>query len=95
MVAVPTELLEKLAQKTDSKIVLLVCDGLGGLPHPETGLTELETARTPNLDALARKSNLGYADSEIRDALRQLPPVDDAASLLRDALKLLGARRAG
>jgi 2,3-bisphosphoglycerate-independent phosphoglycerate mutase len=60
--AIPTELLQELAQKTDSKIVLLVCDGLGGLPHPETGKTELEAARTPNLDALARRSNLGYAE---------------------------------
>ena len=40
-------------------------------------------------------SNLGYGDTEIRDALRELPPGDDASSLLRDALKLLGARRAG
>ena len=40
-------------------MVLLVLDGLGGLPHPETGLTELETARTPNLDALARESMCG------------------------------------
>jgi 2,3-bisphosphoglycerate-independent phosphoglycerate mutase len=59
---VPAELFQDLAQKTDSKIVLVVCDGLGGLPHPETGKTELETARTPNLDALARRSNLGYAE---------------------------------
>ncbi|HWO93959.1 MAG TPA: phosphoglycerate mutase, partial [Dehalococcoidia bacterium] len=41
------------------KIILLVADGLGGLPHPDTGRSELETAHTPNLDALARESMCG------------------------------------
>ena len=41
------------------RIVLLVLDGVGGLPHRDSGLTELESARTPNLDALARESSLG------------------------------------
>lgn len=44
---------------TQSKIVMLVVDGLGGLPHPDTGLSELETANTPNLDAMAKESACG------------------------------------
>jgi len=59
---VPQEVLHQLARKTPSKILLLVCDGLAGLPDPQTGLTEMETARTPNLDAIALRSMLGYAE---------------------------------
>lgn len=44
---------------TSSKIVLLVVDGLGGLAHPDTGKSELETANTPNLDAMAQRSACG------------------------------------
>jgi 2,3-bisphosphoglycerate-independent phosphoglycerate mutase len=50
---------DKLVQDEGGSIVLLVLDGLGGLPHLETGLTELESARTPNLDRLARSAALG------------------------------------
>ena len=48
------DLTRDLFVKNDSKIVMLVADGLGGLPMTPDGLTELETAETPNLDALAR-----------------------------------------
>lgn len=41
------------------RIVLVILDGVGGLPHPETGLTELEAASTPTMDALAAESSLG------------------------------------
>lgn len=52
--------LKALVKKNEKKMVLCVVDGLGGVPHPDFGgRTELEAARTPNLDALARKSTLG------------------------------------
>jgi 2,3-bisphosphoglycerate-independent phosphoglycerate mutase len=48
------DLTRELHLANDSKIVMLVADGLGGLPMTPGGKTELETASTPNLDALAR-----------------------------------------
>ena len=51
--------ISKLVKKNDSKIVYLVMDGLGGHPINQDGLTELETAKTPNLDELAKKSICG------------------------------------
>ena len=54
-----SELPRGLMRESGGKIVLLVIDGLGGLPHPERGVTELEAARLPNLDALAQRSSVG------------------------------------
>ncbi len=51
--------IRELATPSAKKIVLLVMDGVGGLPREPGGKTELETARTPNLDALAAKSECG------------------------------------
>lgn len=45
--------------KTSSTIVMLVVDGLGGLPDPKTGDSELERADIPNLDYLAQISEAG------------------------------------
>lgn len=53
------DLMRSLTQPGDSKIVLLVMDGLGGLPKEQGGPTELEAASTPNLDRLAREGMLG------------------------------------
>ncbi len=51
--------LDELVEAATSKIVMLVLDGLGGLPRDAGGPTELECAATPNLDALAARSELG------------------------------------
>ena len=56
------ELIRGIARPSPSKIILLVLDGLGGLPNPHTGRTELETADTPNLDRLVAKGVCGLAD---------------------------------
>ncbi len=54
------DIAKELSVQTDSKIVLLVIDGLGGLPVQ--GKTELETAQTHNLDRLAMKGCCGLTD---------------------------------
>ena len=53
------ELIRELTEKNSSKIVMLVADGLGGLPLTPGGKTELETAATPNLDRLAAHGTSG------------------------------------
>jgi 2,3-bisphosphoglycerate-independent phosphoglycerate mutase len=53
------DLLRQLAVPAQTKMVMLIMDGLGGLPLQPGGKTELETACTPNLDRLAEQSALG------------------------------------
>ena len=53
-------IIKQLSQQSNSKILLCVLDGLGGLPALK-GRTELEDASTPNLDKLARNSDLGLS----------------------------------
>ena len=62
MEMISLELIREISISSPTKIVLLVIDGLGGLPHSETGKTELETANTPNLDKLADKGICGLSD---------------------------------
>jgi 2,3-bisphosphoglycerate-independent phosphoglycerate mutase len=61
-VDISLELIKEIARTSPTKIVLLVIDGLGGLPNPEMGKTELETANTPNLDQLATRGICGLID---------------------------------
>ena len=55
------EIMKSLAIKTESKIVLLVADGIGDIPS-KNNQTVLETASIPNLDRLASQSVCGLAD---------------------------------
>ena len=59
--AMDYSVIESLVSPAKSKIVFLILDGLAGLPDPGRG-TELQAARTPNLDALAARSVCGLLD---------------------------------
>ncbi len=53
------DLLSRIAQPGDGRIVLLVLDGVGDVRSRDQPETALEVARTPNLDALAAQGALG------------------------------------
>ncbi len=55
------DLIKELRESGDGKIVMVVSDGIGGLPMTPGGPTELEAAKTPNLDALAKVGVLGLS----------------------------------
>lgn len=56
------EIIRHLLKSEDSKIVMLIIDGLGGIAHPEHGnKTALEVANTPNLNQLSKDSALGLS----------------------------------
>ena len=56
-------IIKELVEKNDNKILLMVIDGLGGLPKEGERETELELAQTPNLDLLAKRSSCGLIDT--------------------------------
>ncbi|MCM8828903.1 MAG: phosphoglycerate mutase, partial [Candidatus Omnitrophica bacterium] len=55
------KILKTVVKKNENKILLVVMDGLGGLPDPETGKTELESASKPNLDSYAKAGMCGLS----------------------------------
>lgn len=59
---VSLDIIKSIAVPSSSKIVMLVIDGLGGLPDPESGKTELETASKPHLDRLVKDGICGLID---------------------------------
>ncbi|CAN5532097.1 Holliday junction branch migration protein RuvA [soil metagenome] len=83
---------ERLLVELKSRLALPVLDpaGVGGPGGPGG----IGAAGSPIGDVREALAGLGYGHDEIREALRHLPSTADAPALLRDALKLLGARRA-
>ncbi len=78
---------ERLLIELKSRLDLPILDPVNsGADHPGGG-SALGDVR----EALY---GLGYAPDEVRDTLRELPAGRDAATMLREALQLLGARRA-
>ncbi len=79
-----------IGKKTAERLIIELRDRLS-VPLLDTGGGGSVSAVADVRDALA---SLGYGTDEIRDVLRELPTGADSAVLLRDALKMLGARRA-
>lgn len=77
---------ERLLVELKSRLSVPVLDGADGGDAGSSGSAMADVREALN--------GLGYGDNEIRDTLRELTPTADAAELLRDALKALGARRA-
>jgi Holliday junction DNA helicase RuvA len=79
-----------VGKKTAERLIIELRDRLA-VPVLDGGDDGTVSAVADVRDALA---GLGYGTDEIRDVLRELPTGADSAVLLRDALKMLGARRA-
>jgi Holliday junction DNA helicase RuvA len=79
-----------IGKKTAQRLIIELRDRLS-VPVLDSGDGSSVSAVADVRDALA---GLGYGTDEIREVLRELPAGGDSATLLRDALKMLGARRA-
>ena len=79
-----------VGKKTAERLIIELRDRLS-VPTLDSGTAGSVSAVADVRDALA---SLGYGTDEIREVLRELPTGADSSTLLRDALKMLGARRA-
>jgi Holliday junction DNA helicase RuvA len=79
-----------VGKKTAERLLVELRNRLN-LPMLDPLVVSTSTAAGTVRDALA---GLGYAPDEIREAMRELPETQSAEEMLRDALRMLGARHA-
>ena len=79
-----------VGKKTAERLIIELRDRLS-VPTLDSATGGSVSAVADVRDALA---SLGYGTDEIREVLRELPTGADSSTLLRDALRTLGARRA-
>ncbi|MEY3588194.1 MAG: Holliday junction ATP-dependent helicase RuvA [Actinomycetota bacterium] len=81
-----------VGKKTAERLMVELKSRLNMEITAPVGADGVQSATADVREALAA---LGYSPDEVRDVMRQLTNVEDSGSMLRDALALLGARRAG
>lgn len=81
-----------VGKKTAERLMVELKSRLNMEIGSPVGVDGVQSATADVREALAA---LGYSPEEVRDVMRQLTNVDDPESMLRDALAMLGARRAG
>ena len=75
---------ERLIVELRDRLSIPVLENAGGVAAQSSAVADVREALT----------GLGYGSDEVRDVLRDLASDTDSATLLREALKSLGARRA-
>jgi Holliday junction DNA helicase RuvA len=82
-----------VGKKTAERLMVELKSRLNVENIPSTGATD--TVQSAAADVREALTALGYGTEEIRDTMRQLSSSEGTEAMLRDALALLGARRAG
>lgn len=82
-----------VGKKTAERLLVELRDKLD-LPVLDSGVTEATAVGGRVADVRDALTALGYSADDVRQVLRDVAVVDDAEKMLRDALSLLGARRA-
>ncbi|MEY3744880.1 MAG: Holliday junction ATP-dependent helicase RuvA [Actinomycetota bacterium] len=81
-----------VGKKTAERLMVELKSRLNMEITAPVGSDGVQSATADVREALAA---LGYSPDEVREVMRQLTNVEDSESMLRDALAMLGARRAG